>query len=222
MFKIKKTVRKFYNKWLYKITVRAPGAAVFRMVDLEQIPDLLEELSQNTRTARLYYLNRANESRQDLNLIVSHLCPLDKSSYFIRVERDCIDIYVNEQNLFEGLCEGMKDIIKHVFRPVQNNLDLLDRKVIIVKKYPKEDFRYRVYLKPHMIKDRGDKVKYLEWLDQNQDYSVSNSVRNWFIATDWNWDRRYMLVKNEPALLMLKLRNADAVGSVYEYVISDK
>jgi hypothetical protein len=192
------------------------------MVELEQIPDLLDKLHRDAKTANLYYLNKASIGRQDLNLIVSHLCPLDKSRYFIRVEKDCIDIYINEQKLFDELCKGMKDIIKQAFQPDQDNINLLDRKVIIVKKYPKDDFRYRVYLKPHTIKNREDKIKYLGWLDQNKDYSVSNSVRNWFITTDWNWDRRYMLVKSEPALLMLKLRNADAVGSVYEYMISDK
>lgn len=222
MHKINKTTRKFYNKWLYKITVRAPGAAVFRMADLNQIPTLLNHSSQTARSMRLHYLSKACAHQEDINLIASSLSLLDKKSYFTRVERDCLDIYVNDREIFDDLCDDFKGLIKQISIPDPDNLTLLDRKVIIVKKYPKEEFHYRVYLKPHTIKDREDKFKYLEWLSQNSDYSISNSVKSWFLTTDYNWDRRYMLVKNESALLMMKLRNSDVVGAVYEYVISDK
>jgi hypothetical protein len=51
---------------------------------------------------------------------------------------------------------------------------------------------------------------------------MSEAVKTWFIHTDWNWDRRYILVDEESTLLMLKLRNSDFMGKIYEYVIVDK
>jgi hypothetical protein len=42
------------------------------------------------------------------------------------------------------------------------------------------------------------------------------------MKTEWNWDRRYVLVEDEGTLLMLKLRNPEVMGSVYNYVLSDK
>jgi hypothetical protein len=47
-------------------------------------------------------------------------------------------------------------------------------------------------------------------------------VQKWFLKTDWNWDRRYVLVEDEGTLLMMKLRNSDVVGTVYNYVVTDK
>ena len=57
---------------------------------------------------------------------------------------------------------------------------------------------------------------------QNDKISLSESVKMWFITTDWNWDRRYVFVDNEQTLLLLKMRNCDAIGKVYEYKIGDK
>jgi hypothetical protein len=40
MLKANTTNRKFYNKWLYKVTLNIPGVAVFRLNSLEKIPFL--------------------------------------------------------------------------------------------------------------------------------------------------------------------------------------
>jgi hypothetical protein len=42
------------------------------------------------------------------------------------------------------------------------------------------------------------------------------------MKTDWNWDRRYVLVEDKNTLMLLRLRNSEVVGSVYEFVLSDK
>jgi hypothetical protein len=63
----------------------------------------------------------------------------------------------------------------------------------------------------------------LDWVEsQNGKITISPALKDWFISTNWNWDRRYVLVEDEKTLLMLKLKNSDAVGSIYDYVISDK
>lgn len=224
MYQIKKTTRKFYNKWLYKVTVRAPGSAVFRMEDIDKLPVYLKNLGNNPSTvSRISYLHRAVHNQDDLIKLAEFLVTLNKDSYCTRIEQDYIDVYLNERSIFDDMCAQFDDRIRHAFEPDLDNIDLLaNKKVILVKKYPKNDFQYRVYLKPHKIKDREDKETYLRWIDQNPDYNISPSVCKWFMVTDWNWDRRYMLVRNDSALLMLKLRNSDVVGSVYEYVISDK
>lgn len=224
MYQVKKTIRKFYNKWLYKITVNAPGAAVFRMENLSKIPDYLKILNQNPSSiSRISYLHRAVKNQDHLIVLAEFLVNLEKDSYCTRIERDYIDIYLNDREVFDQMCLEFSDTIKHIFIPDLDNLDLLEnKKVILVKKYPKDSYQFRVYLKPHKIKDREEKLEYLKWMSQNDDYSISPSVSTWFMTTDWNWDRRYMLVRNESALLMLKLRNSEAVGSVYEYVICDK
>jgi hypothetical protein len=76
---------------------------------------------------------------------------------------------------------------------------------------------------PHKIKDRKDKKEYVNWVSgQNNRILISDAVKEWFITTDWNWDRRYVLIEDSQTLLMLKLRNPEALGRIYDYVISDK
>jgi hypothetical protein len=71
--------------------------------------------------------------------------------------------------------------------------------------------------------DKDEKERFISWVkNQNSKIRLTNSVIKWFINTDWNWDRRYVLVEDEATLLMLKLRNSSVVGRVYNYVISDK
>ena len=74
-----------------------------------------------------------------------------------------------------------------------------------------------------MANDKEGKKKYIEWLKrQSPKITCTTAIEHWFIKTDWNWDRRYVLVEDESTLLMLKLRNAEVVGRIYKFVISDK
>ena len=73
------------------------------------------------------------------------------------------------------------------------------------------------------IRSKIDKRIYVEWIKGQHDrILISDAVKEWFVHTDWNWDRRYVLIEDSQTLLMLKLRNPEAIGRVYDYVISDK
>ena len=116
--------------------------------------------------------------------------------------------------------------MRHCFEPSDATADLLNlnKNCITVKKLPKDRYNYRVYLLPHkMANDRPAKKKYIDWLKtQMPRVTCTSAVETWFLATDWNWDRRYILVEDDQTLLMMKLRNADVVGKIYNFVISDK
>ena len=95
---------------------------------------------------------------------------------------------------------------------------------VAVIKYPHDRYKHKVYLLPHKMKgDKESKQRYLEWLKkQCPKVTCTKAVEKWFLDTDWNWDRRYILVEDEAMLLMLKLRNSDVVGRVYNYILTDK
>ena len=57
---------------------------------------------------------------------------------------------------------------------------------------------------------------------QGEKVRLSKIVKEWFIKTDWNWDRRYLLVEDTQTILMLQMRSGEAIGKVYEYVVVDK
>lgn len=155
--------------------------------------------------------------------IMDFLSQYKKEDYFMRLERDNIDFYTNDVNFYDQISLSFSVEIKHRFEPDEHSLKTLtDEPIIIVKKLPKDRYNYRAYLKPHMFKgDKASKINYLKFLDtQSPAVSISESVRSWFMTTDWNWDRRYILVEDEKTLLMLKLRNSEVLGKVYRFAVA--
>lgn len=146
--------------------------------------------------------------------------------YSKRIERDLIDFYTNDSSFYSDLSNKFSDLVTHRFEPNPETIDILNENSsrVAVKKLPHNRYNYKVYLLPHKMKgDKEGKEKYVNWL-KNQDPRITctKAVSDWFIKTEWNWDRRYVLVEDEATLLMLKLRNSEVVGRIYNYVVSDK
>ena len=227
MLKKKTTKRKFYGKWLYKVTLNAPGIGILRSKSPEETISFLEK--DVSAYEKKYHVSstfsRAINNKDTISEICSFIKDIDSGEWTKRIERHFLDFYTNDKVLYKSCCDKFFNIIVHHFEPEAEYLDLFKNQyTIIAKKFPHNKFKYKVYLKPHNLKnDVSSKKQFLDWVDSQKDkILISDVVKNWFIKTDWNWDRRYMLVDNEQTLLMLKMRSADAVGKIYEYVISDK
>ncbi len=226
MLKKKITKRKFYGKWLYKVTLNAPGIGILR----SKSPDeTIQFLNNNSASDRKYHVSstvsKAITNKEIISDICSFIKDIDSNIWSKRIERNFLDFYTSDETLYKECCNRFFSTVIHHFEPDLESINLLnDQSVIITKKYPHNKFRFKVYLKPHNLKkDVESKKKFLEWVVNQQDkILISDVVKDWFIKTEWNWDRRYLLVDNEQTLLMLKMRSADAIGKVYEYVISDK
>ncbi len=226
MLKKKITKRKFYGKWLYKITLNVPGIGILRSKTPEDTVTYLEQ--SNPVLEKKYYNNiysKAVNNKEDVSNICRFINVIDPTSWAKRIERNFLDFYTNDKVIYEDFCKKFNHIIIHHFEPEEDYIDLFKNQyTIITKKFPHNKFKYKVYLKPHNLKnDIHSKENFLSWIDsQEGKILISSVVKNWFIKTDWNWDRRYILVDNEQTLLMLKMRSSDAIGKIYEYVISDK
>jgi hypothetical protein len=192
---------------------------VFRLYSLESI---LDEIDHEGKS-RLHYFQKARDNANYLSKVIDFLLPWESTEWTKRIESDYMDLYTNNEKFYNELIRLFSNEIKHAFEPDPEYLDVLEgNRVILVKKYPKDDFRYRVYLLPHNLKGLEDKKLYVEWLKNNPNISVTDSVIYWFTVTSWNWDRRYVLVKDAATVTMLKLRGPDVMGKVYEYQIVDK
>lgn len=219
--KTKKTSRKFYGKWLYKVSLEAAGAAMFRIRTLE---NLIEFCNANQLDDRPYSLvNRAWHNRETLLKLALFLSTYDVKTWTKRIEQNTIDFYSNDPQFYEQLSNQFEELLTHRFEPDEGSLDLLEQpQTILAKKLPHNRYQYKAYLLPHKLaNDREGKHKYIEWLKtQTPRITCTPAVEQWFIKTEWNWDRRYVLVEDEHTLLMLKLRNAEVIGRVYNYVIA--
>lgn len=222
--KTKQTTRKFYGKWLYKVSLDIPGCALLRTKNLDVAEDFLQ--GPNPDTYQGSYKQRAWNNKDSLLPVVEFLKNYSTDVYNLRIENSIIDMYTNDVDFYNQASTTLVNSIRSRFEPSEANIDLLnsDKHYITVDKLPKGRYNYRVYLLPHKMKgDKEGKQRYLDWLKlQSPRVTCTPAVEKWFIHTDWNWDRRYILVEDDQTLLMLKLRNAEVVGRVYNFVISDK
>jgi len=222
--KTKATNKKFYGKWLYKVTLHLEGCALLRTDSIDKIKEFCTGPEPQERM--YHHRQKAWTNREDLYELCTFIEQYDKDTYNTRIESGCIDFYSNDKDFYDHISLKFEQHIKHRFEPNETTVDLLNenQNYITVKKLPKNKFRYRVYLLPHKMKsDKEAKQKYLDWLKtQVPRVTCTPAVEKWFLYTDWNWDRRYVLVEDEQTLLMLKLRNAEVVGRIYNFVISDK
>lgn len=219
--KKKTTSRKFYGKWLYKVTLKINGVSILRTNTLENTIGIVM-LPESQNVSRYGVTRRALSNPEEIVSLCKFLQTLNPDDYTKRLESNLIDFYTNDKNIYENFCNLFDSLITHHFEPEEKSVDLLAKSnYIVVSKFPHDKFRYKVYLTPHKLRqDRQRKQQFLSWLDtQNDRIRISDTVKDWFIKTEWNWDRRYVLVTDEATLLMMKMANPDAVGKVYEHVL---
>ena len=224
--KTKQTNRKFYGKWLYKASFKLEGAGLFRNKSLDEIEIFCDKSEPPDRYSVYSIWHRAWNNREPLKEFAVFLKPYDKNIYNLRIEGSLIDVYTNDKEFYTDISLKFNEILRHRFEPSESNIGVLEsgQNYITVDKLPKGRYNYRVYLLPHKMKgDSEGKQRYLEWLKkQAPKVTCTTAVEKWFLTTDWNWDRRYILVEDESTLLMLKLRNSEVVGRIYNFIVSDK
>jgi hypothetical protein len=219
--KAKSTSRKFYGKWLFKVSLALGSASIFREHSLQSIIDFCN----NTVVYSPYSIfGRAAPYRAEIKELATFLSTYTDDIWSKRIESDQIDLYTNDRAFYDAVVSQFSEKIIHRFEPAAGADQLLDSTgTIIVKKLPHNRYNYRVYLQPHkMAQDTEGKEKYISWLKQQDRITCTPAIQEWFYKTNWNWDRRYVLVEDEQTLLMLKLRNSEVVGRIYKFEVSDK
>jgi hypothetical protein len=183
-------------------------------------------LSAYTEERPYTVLAKAYKEKENILALANFLERYDSKLWTKRIESSRIDFYTNDVEFYNKLSSNFKDILVHRFEPDPASIDQLNvsPSTVVVKKLPHNKYQYRAYLLPHkMAGDKEGKKKYIAWLKTQEDrVTCTPAVEKWFMTTDWNWDRRYILVEDESTLLMLKLRNSEVVGRIYNYVVSDK
>jgi len=217
----KTTRRKFYGKWLYKVTLNVPGATLLTVHDRSYIDDFLNHPGPTRDSFYNSWRTKAWNSRHTFKELLDTLDQYDDNEWGKRIESSWLDIYTNNESLYNDLSNSFGSSIIHRFEPSETTKDKLDNgKTMVVKKLPHDRFNYRVYLLPHNLPDRESKSQFLDWLEnQKPRLTCTDSIKKWFVKTSVNWDRRYILVEDEGTLLLLKLKNPDVVGTVYKFEI---
>jgi hypothetical protein len=210
---------------MYKVGLKIEGCAILRGRPINTVKFVFGQ-DMDEKVFYPQWRNKSFVNRSSIIRFCEFMEKFPEDEYALRIENDRLDVYTNNQDLYDTLSTTCEENIIHRFQPDINNLHILNRPqhTIIVKKLPKNRYNYRVYLLPHKMPSHSeDKKKYINWIKaQDPRITWTPAIEKWFINTDWNWDRRYVLIEDSQTLLMLKLRNPEAIGRVYDYVISDK
>jgi hypothetical protein len=199
-----------------------PGVSIYRLKPLSETIAFLEGSSPH-EGYRSSTIDKAAGNKDNL-LKLSYFLSQLKGEYFQRIERDIIDFYTNDPKIHSLFESTFSNLVRNSFVPRKNLLSELEsNKYILCKKFPHNKYKFKIYLLPHKIKHNQDeKIRYVNWLKNNDKVSISDSTASWFIATNWYWDRRYIYVEDEQNLLLVRMRNPLALGRIYEYLICDK
>lgn len=221
--KIKLSHRKFYNKWVYKVSLRLSGISVIRSMGIEETKKYC--LAANPEKQSYSTYQKCWDNKDKIIPMLEFLEQWDTKLYFKRIESNILDLYTNDRKFYDSVYQQFSPLV--IYRAEPKNLGIdenTDADTVVVKKYPHNRYRHKVYLLPHKMRDdKEGKRRFVDWMkSQTPRITCSAAVEDWFIKTNWNWDRRYVLVEDENTLLMLKLRCSDAVGRVYNYKICDK
>lgn len=205
---------------MYKVTLYIPGVAIYRLHKLEDIPFIDFKGDKNVYST----FAKAAANKHEIISLSYFLSAWDQSLWAKRIESNAIDLYTNDKSMYNGLLSNFENLVKSCSEPDETNKNLLENTdSVVVKRLPHNKYQFKAFLLPHKVKNKEEKQDFINWLDtQGERVLISNTVKDWFIKTDWNWDRRYILVEDEKTLLMVKLRRPEAIGRIYDYVISDK
>jgi len=223
---IKKTKQKFYNKFVYKISLSILGSDILRYYSADNIlnENILTTPVNNTSNETWRYkddiLAQAHSNKKQLLDFIFLINSYDRKSYQIRLEGKNLDLYTNEDDLYHKLCNDYADAVTKRWAPEKGKKqEILDsNRKIFVTHLPHKKYNYKVFLHPHKI--TGDRKSVVEWFaKQTERTSISPSLVEWMQKQTMNWDRRYILVQDEQTLLMLRLRCPEVIGPVHQYVL---
>lgn len=185
----------FYNKWSIRVSLQIPYAYHLRYKD--------------------------GHHRNSLHIdLVAALRMIAPGTYATRYESDRVNFYTNAKSDADYVIASFPNNVVAYALPTPAAIAAFSTpRTIVASKLPHRKYRFKVYLQPHKV-SRADKLNWLTWVDSNSDtILISAAVVKWFTDTDWNWDRRYIYVQDEATLIMLKLKNDNALGSIYRYQI---
>lgn len=218
------TKRKFYGKWLYKLSIDLAGVGIFRLKSLHDV--LMFCTSEYDDGGYGHSVkDKAYKNKKEISIVANFLLAWPEDVWTKRQEYNQLDIYTNDPALYKQGLAALGNIVTRCYEPTATSMDILaTASNVAVKKYPHNRFKHRVYLLPHkMPHDIEVRAEYLSWLEsQSPRIMISAAVKKWFIDTRWNWDRRYIYVEDQQTLLLLKLRSPEVMGRVYDYVLTDK
>jgi|TARA_B100001094_G_scaffold84117_1_gene80420 hypothetical protein len=230
----KQTKKKFYNKYIYKVSLRLEGAYALRTLGHQEILDFATGLrpppqsddamftTQSWRTKNAHSILKHGKTWISFLGIIN---TVPKNEATIRIETNILDVYTNNKTLYKTLCYEFSDITRNRHEPAPGMKDtLLDsNQEIFVKELPHSMYNYQVDLKTPTSLKYNELVSLAEWCKSRKPaIAFTDATYNWLLKRDVYNTRRWIYVDTESTLLMLRLRCNDLLGTVRKYIKTGK
>jgi hypothetical protein len=212
------TTKKFYNKWLYKITIEMAGVSLFRYNNLEDLANEKYVRGLSFRSFRPMVMI----DHKDVGKLANFLLNSDEL-WSKRIESVWMDLYTNSKSFYDRASDAFSDKVIHRFEPIPGTEhDLNELRTIIVKKLPHNKYNLKVYLAPHngTLEERHSFINFLN--THCSKIKCTDAVKSWMTSRYADYDRRYILVEDEPTLLILKMAYGKMLGKTYYHKVVDK
>lgn len=230
----KKTKKKFYNKYIYKVSLKLEGAYALRTLGHQEILDFATglrappqsddyEFSTQTWRQKNAHLIQSNSKVWISLLGILNSVPKEEST--VRIETDILDIYTNNKSLYESLCYEFSDITRTRHEPAPGMTDtLLDsNQEIFVKELPHCMYNFQVDLKTPKSLTFEELENLADWCKSRRPaIAFTDATYKWLVKRDMFNTRRWIYIDTESTLLMLRLRCNDLVSTVRKYIKTGK
>jgi hypothetical protein len=222
-----KTTKLFFNKYLYRLTLKSSHAQLFRSADKQKLVDILEKAQHIvdskdgtgrdghfTVPAIRNYMslemsaNSFNEAKR-INQQIDHL----KDPYMIRVQRPVINIYSNNNEELLKIARKLenKTVIAYCAPDAAYLAALIAGKVLVTRDL--KEFNYRVAL--HKVND----FTFVDWVQGQPDrFKISDAAARQ-LREGVTLSNSLIYVRDKKMLTMLHMRlDGNSLGVVHELV----
>lgn len=223
------TKKKFFNEYLYKAVINAPGCRLIndkkvQYCGMDQaLRDRIEFLNlQKSNSYSRYFTSRAeylikNARVDQLDYWLSIKNNL-KDSVKIRLEEPNLTIYSNDPDkLFNLIKENYPERLIEIHMPENSaSIDILNSGGIVVKKEP--EFPYKILLKENKLRNIETKRNLLDYLYNLGDDEIcltKSLVKHLGSNTIW-FPGGYFYAKDEKIVTFINLIAPDCIAGIYK------
>lgn len=201
----------FFGKYTYKVTFRVIGAYRWRYKPTKY---LNRSLSNG--------LTELDKTNTDVFCEISEKY-FNDSTIKTRIQHHLTSFYFKDESLVEKIKTELRPWIKEIHRPANNSDQeflLNNPKKVVCDFYPKEKYRYCIYIKQNMPTTK--RQSFYDWFvkNNNDKISVTGVTLSW-LKQEKRYGVFYIRVEDEKTLLLVNMFLSEYIIKTVEYVLRD-
>lgn len=189
----------------------------------------LEHFSMTNRHIKSQFVY-AFENKEDLVEIALFLEDLSSRHQFVsRAEGSILSIYTNDKEVVNILLDNYHPLINEVWEPENDEEEAFlksNKNIIICKKLPLNNFKYKVYVSPTNKMPDNIKQNFILWADNFKNkISLTENIKRAFLEDKkfyMNWNTNYFYVSDKKTLTMVLLFLGSYAYRTDEFVLNNE